>query len=200
MEAAMDTQTELERLKREVSELRKAVGERQQLPAPTASSLHDNVEFVTDMARFSEGIATQAAVRRKHHFDEATWERLASDEQLIERIEAEKLRRVRDGSFKREKAQAHVVAAPDVLNGIMIDPKQSAKHRIDSAKALDAIADPGPQRTAADMDRVHIVIDLGADQRLVFDKPIRPGPDDDKVIDAVPGFPAKDGNDDGQPL
>src|SRR5262249_10207500 len=94
-----------------------------------------------------------------------------------------KLRRIRDGSFKREKAQAHVVAAPDVLNGIMTDPKQSAKHRIDSAKVLDALADPGPQRNTANEDRVHIVIDLGADQRLTFDKPIRPGPDDDKIVD-----------------
>lgn len=193
-EAAMDAQAqaEIDRLKSEVAELRKALGNKQQLSPPNLPSLRDNFEFVTDMARFSEGIATESAVRKKHHFDEATWERLASDEQLIERIEAEKLRRIRDGSFKREKAQAHVVAAPDVLNGIMTDPKQSAKHRIDSAKVLDALADPGPQRNTANEDRVHIVIDLGADQRLTFDKPIRPGPDDDKIVDvpptSVPGF------------
>jgi len=204
MEAAMDTQTELEQLRAEVAELRKALGNKQQLSAPNLPSLRDNYEFVTDMARFSEGIATESAIRKKHHFDEATWERLASDEQLVERIEAEKLRRVRDGSFKREKAQAHVVAAPDVLNGIMTDPKQSAKHRIDSAKALDSLADPGPQRNTADEERVIVTINLGSDV-LRFGGPVKPtpNPSDDKIIDAVPGFmmpTEKDGNDGGQPL
>jgi len=78
-------QAEIDRLKSEVAELRKALGNKQQLSPPNLPSLRDNFEFVTDMARFSEGIATESAVRKKHHFDEATWERLASDEQLIER-------------------------------------------------------------------------------------------------------------------
>src|SRR5262249_5177796 len=63
-----------------------------------------------------------------------------------------------------EKAQNFVTRAPDVLNGIMSDPKASAKHRIDSAKALDSLAGFSPE-VARNEDRVVIHIDLGADTR-----------------------------------
>lgn len=189
----MDTQIELARLRAEISELRKALGDKRQLPTtPALPSLHDNFELIADCARYSEGLTTEAAIRKKHHFDDATWEALGNDTVFLERVEAEKLRRVRDGSLKREKAQHHIVRGPDILNNIMSNPTANARHVVDAVKALDALADPGLQRTTADEDRVHIIIDLGADQKLIFDKPIRPTPNDDKVVDVtptpVPGF------------
>ena len=39
--------------------------------------------------------------------------------------------------------------APDVLGGIMLDASASPKHRIDSAKALDAFAANGPEVSSA---------------------------------------------------
>src|SRR5262249_49810952 len=80
--------------------------------------------------------------------------------------EAEQVRRIRNGAAKREKAQNFVMSAPDVLNGIMVDPRQSAKHRIDSAKALDDLAEGGPRAVHGDSgERVIIHIDMGADLR-----------------------------------
>jgi len=101
-----------------------------------AQSLIEDHEFVTDFARYSEGLMSEAVIRKKYRFDETTWERLGVDDALIEAVEAEKARRIRSGEAKREKAQQHIVKAPDVLNGIMSDPKANAKHRIDSAKVV----------------------------------------------------------------
>ena len=131
-----------------------------------SKSFRENDELVSDLARFGEGVLTQEQVRKKHHLlgDEA-WEQMGTDDLLVEMVEAEKIRRIRNGAAKREKAQLHVVAAPDVLNEILQDPKANARHRIDSAKALDDLAGFAPQRPATEEDRVIIRIDLGADIR-----------------------------------
>src|SRR5262249_4892128 len=164
-----DAQDEIAQLKLEVERLRKALGERQQLSAPNLPSLRDNYEFVSDLARFSEGIYTEAAVRKKYHFDESTWESLGKDDALVERIEAEKVRRVRDGSFKREKAQQLIVKGPDILDGIMSDSKASPKHKVDAIKALDSLT--GNPAEAEQRDVVVIKIDLGADLRAKGQEP-----------------------------
>ena len=46
----------------------------------------------------------------------------------------------------------------------MDDPRANARHRVDSIKALNAIADPGPE-AAADQQRIIIKIDLSADTK-----------------------------------
>jgi hypothetical protein len=158
------------------------------------NALLDNLEFISDLCRFSEGIFSEAAVRKKYRFDEATWASLGEDDELVRAIEEEKTRRIRSGTAKREKAQQHVVRAPDVLEKILTDEKASPKHRIDAAKALDDLADNGPQ-AAAEQDRVVVTINLGGGDVLRFDasaKPIPPG--DAKLIEhesrprGVPGF------------
>jgi hypothetical protein len=144
----------------------------------------ENDELVTDLARFAEGICTEAAVRRKYRniLNDEAWTTLGKDDLLVEMVEAEKVRRVRNGSFKRERAQQHVTRAPDVLAAIMDDPKASARHRVDSVKALDALADPGPQ-AAAEQERIVIKIDMGADLRA---KGQEPNPADVITIEAAP--------------
>ena len=132
--------------------------------------LEDDLEFISDLARYAEGLFSEQDVKKKHHLSADTWERLGSNEVLIEKIEAEKVRRIRNGSAKREKAQQLVVKAPDVLGGIMLDASASPKHRIDSAKALDAFAANGPEAAPAS-DRFQITINLGSDV-LHFDKSI----------------------------
>ena len=132
--------------------------------------LEDDLEFISDLARYAEGLFSEQDVKKKHHLSADTWERLGSNEVLIEKIEAEKVRRIRNGSAKREKAQQLVVQAPDVLGGIMLDASASPKHRIDSAKALDAFAANGPEAAPAS-DRFQITINLGSDV-LHFDKSI----------------------------
>jgi hypothetical protein len=134
------------------------------------AQLEDDLEFISDLARYAEGLFSEQDVKKKHHLSADTWERLGSNEVLIEKIEAEKVRRIRNGSAKREKAQQLVVKAPDVLGGIMLDASASPKHRIDSAKALDAFAANGPEAAPAS-DRFQITINLGSDV-LHFDKSI----------------------------
>src|SRR5262249_3646794 len=185
--------TEIEQLREEVAELRKALTERSTPPLPSfavdnPSSPHiDNHELVTDLTRFAEGLLEEKHVRKKYRFDESTWEALGTDEKFIEAVELERIRRVRDGSFKRERSQQHITRAPDVLAGIMDDPKQSAKHRIDSAKVLDDFGANGP-KAAPEQDRVIIRIDMGADLRakglennpadvLVVETSVQPNPD-----------------------
>jgi hypothetical protein len=132
--------------------------------------LEDDPDFISDLARFAEGIFSEQDVKKKHRLSADTWERLGNNETLIEKIEVEKVRRIRNGSTKRERAQKLVVQAPDVLGGIMLDASASPKHRIDSAKALDAFAANGPEAAPAS-DRFQITINLGSDV-LHFDKSI----------------------------
>jgi hypothetical protein len=126
-----------------------------------AQSLLEDHEFIADCCRFAEGITSEAAVRKKYHFSEEAWERLGVDDKLIEAVEAEKVRRIRSGEAKREKAQQHIVKGPDILNDIMSDAKASPKHKVDAIKTLDALAANGPQ-AAAEQDRVIVTINLAA--------------------------------------
>jgi hypothetical protein len=139
---------------------------------PTA--FEDNQEFVADCCRFAEGILDEKSVRKKYKLADDTWEALASNDVLVAAIELEKVRRVRDGSAKREKAQALVVKAPDVLSDILLDNTANARHRIDSAKTLNDFAANGPGQSAPAGDRFIIQINLGEDVSLKFNKSIRP--------------------------
>jgi hypothetical protein len=136
------------------------------------TSLEDNADFVADLCRFAEGLLTEAAVKKKYRFDDSTWDALGGDDALVEKIEAEKVRRMRSGESKREKSQLHVLRAPDVLGSIMDDPSANPRHRIDSAKVLDDFASNGPAGVPA-ADRFLIQINLGSDT-LTFNKSIRP--------------------------
>jgi len=198
--------TEIERLRQEVAELRNALAERStpSVPGfvvddpPNLPALANNFELITDLTRFAEGLLEEKHVRKKYRFDEATWTALGTDEKFVEAIELERIRRVRDGSFKRERSQQHITKAPDILNEIMSDTKQSAKHRIDSAKVLDSFSGNGP-KDASEQDRILIRIDLGADTRakglesnpadvIEFEASVRPNPDPNNtnIIDATP--------------
>jgi hypothetical protein len=126
------------------------------------AAILDDRDFVVDFARYSEGILDEKFLRRKYRFAESVWESLGEDDALVKLIEDEKLRRIRDGSCKRERAQRLVADAPGVLGGIMLDDKASPKHRIDSAKVLDGLAANGPQGVPA-ADRILIQINLGSD-------------------------------------
>src|SRR5215475_14009630 len=73
--------------------------------------LEDDHELIENLARYAEGLLSKEAVKKKHRFDAATWEQLGENDALVEAIEAEKLRRIRNGQAKRELAQKHVVKA-----------------------------------------------------------------------------------------
>jgi hypothetical protein len=132
--------------------------------------LIENQEFVSDLARFSESLLTEKFIRRKYgNLDEISWTRLAENEELIAAIETEKIRRMRDGSTKREIAQKHIVRGPEILNTIASDVSASPRHRVDALKVLDTFAANGPEGVPA-ADRFQITIVLDSDTTLKFDK------------------------------
>lgn len=152
-------------------------------PIPT----RDDIAFVQDMARFSEGLTDESAIRKKYRLTESDWEKLGSDDDLVRAITDEKTRRIRDKSHMREKSQLLVTRAPDVLSGILLDDSQSARHRIDSAKVLNDFCN-GPGDTAPASDRFLIQINLGADT-LTYNKrirPLEPGEVDPDDVDTTP--------------
>src|SRR5262245_37429024 len=165
--------------------------------------LEDNHEFISDFARYSEGILDEKFLRKKYRFNDATWEQLGNNDALVERIEAEKLRRTRDGSTKRERAQKLVAQAPGVLGDIMLDASASPKHRIDASKTLDAFAANGPEATPAS-ERFVITINLGSDVER-YSKSIAIDPNDvdpnDTNTTMLPVIAAKKKDDgDGEPI
>jgi hypothetical protein len=136
------------------------------------AGLEDNLEFVADCCRFAENIMSEAAVKKKWRFADAEWERLGSDEKLIEAIELEKVRRIRSGQQKRERSQVLITKAPDILDAIATDATASPRHRVDAIKTLDNFCANGPEAAPAS-DRFIISINLsadGVDHVLHFDK------------------------------
>ena len=133
-------------------------------------------ELIVDCVRFAEGLLDERAIRKKYRFDDSAWEALGENDALVEAIEVEKLRRVRDGSTKREKSQQLITKAPGILDSIITDPTASPRHRVDAIKTLDTFAANGPASAPAS-DRFVITINLGSDV-LKFDKSIAPDPND----------------------
>jgi hypothetical protein len=148
-----------------------------------AQELMKDSEFLLDLCRYSENLLTEKFIRKKYHLlGEDVWQKLGEDESLIEKVEEEKLRRIRSGEAKREKAQHHIVRGPDILNDIMLDAGANPRHKIDAAKALDDFAEHRPEITppAAAAERFCITINLGADvPPLIFNKSLSLGPETD---------------------
>jgi hypothetical protein len=174
----------------------------------------DNQGLIRDLARFSEGLLSEAFIKKKYNFDAAIWEAFGGDDKLVEMVEDEKIRRIRDGSVKRERAQNEIIDAPPILGGIMRDPNANERHKIDSIKALDALASTGAEAAPGASDRFIIQINLGEDV-LKFNKSVKPNPHDidplndinpfndvDTDVTSTPwgifaAIPKKDGGDNG---
>jgi len=191
------TQSELAQLREQVARLQAQL-KAQQASTPIQSdttSLINNHELIQDLARYCEGIVTEQNIRKKYRLAESEWERLGSDDELVETIKRERERRVRNGATARERAQKIFTTTPEVLGSILADDEMSARHRIEAAKEIRAVAATGPE-TQSPMERFSIVINLGADEVLRFNKPIAPGFNDDgSVIEQEPFPMIEDSND-----
>jgi hypothetical protein len=148
------------------------------------TSLIENHEFITDCARYAEGSLSEQDIKKKHHFDDETWERLGSDEALVEAIQVEKTRRIRNGSTARERAQILFAQAPQRLGDILNDDGASPRHRIESARELRQIAANGPEAAPAS-ERFVITINLGGDVER-YSKSIAIDANDVDPTDAAP--------------
>ena len=134
-------------------------------------------ELVEDLARFADGTLTEGQVKARHHLTNKDWLAMGENDELIEKISAAKIRRIRTGATKREKAQLEIVDAPPILGKIMRSPDTNAKHVIDSVKALDALASNGAEIAAAGA-RFEITINLGSDTER-YSKSIEINADDE---------------------
>jgi hypothetical protein len=181
-------QTEIARLKREVSRLQAQLKAQQ----PEFTDLRGNYEFVTDLARYCEGVVTEQNVRKKWRLSESVWVELGENEEFIEIIKRERERRVRNGACARERAQKLFTETPDVLGQILKDEEMSSRHRIEAAREIRAVAATGPEAHSTTEERYVININLGAGEVIHIDQPIRPNA---KVIDST-AIPMIEDNDD----
>jgi hypothetical protein len=128
-------------------------------------------ELIENLARFADGTLSEAAVKARHHLSNEEWAAMGENDRLIELVEAAKLRRIRTGATKRERAQIEIVDGPPILGKIMRDPGSNARHVIDAVKALDGLASNGAEAAAAGA-RFEITINLGADHVEHYSKSI----------------------------
>jgi hypothetical protein len=130
--------------------------------------------FILDCSRFCEGLLAEDQIKSKYGLNDNAWARLADNAPLLEAVQREKARRVRDGTAAREKAQWLFVQAPDVLGNILNDATASPRHRIEACRELRAVALSGSEATPAAGDRFIIRIDLtaGGGEVLEFNKPL----------------------------
>ena len=126
-------------------------------PAP-----FEDDELIENLARFADGTLSESAVKARHHLSNDEWAALGESDKLVELVEACKLRRIRTGTTKRERAQIEIVDGPPILGKIMRDPGSNARHVIDAVKTLDGLASAGAEAATAGA-RFEITINLGAD-------------------------------------
>jgi hypothetical protein len=129
--------------------------------AGQAAPLEDD-ELIENLARFADGTLSEAQVKARHHLTNEDWLAMGESDEFVERVEACKLRRIRTGATKRERAQIEIVDGPPILGKIMRDPGSNARHVIDAVKTLDTLASNGAEAAAAGA-RFEITINLGAD-------------------------------------
>ena len=140
--------------------------------------------FVTDLARNKERLFSDQQVCEKYDITPDNWTAITQDKALRLRVNAEHERRMLNGTAAQESAAKIFTEAPEVLGSILRDQQASPRHRIEASKELRATARSGDEKTDTDVDRVHIVINLGNDEKLVVDAPVKPTPPKGGIPDA----------------
>ena len=152
------------------------------------SSILDNQELISDLARFSEGVLTEEQVRRRWPLaTQEAWEQL-DDDLFVKRVEEEKIRRIRSGAYKREASQKLIAEkGVSALDKILSEEKGiSPRHKIDAVRTLGQLAGFGPE-AAAEQDMVSIVINLGDGEIYHYGGSAKPVAGNvNRTIDAAP--------------
>jgi hypothetical protein len=138
--------------------------------------------FIADCARHTEGLLSDDEIKDKWTLSDEDWAGLAANTPLLKAVQAERQRRIHSGDAPREAAQWHFAKAPTVLGTILTDELVSPRHRIEAAKELRQVAGNGPEAASGPKEPFVITINLGGDEKLVFEKelaPRSPSPPDD---------------------
>jgi hypothetical protein len=143
---------------------------------PTELTDDEGRRFVVDCVRAAEGLLDDSELQRKYELTPSDWINLPKDTALMRAIQAEKERRVLNGTAARESAAKHFVRAPTILAGIMENELSNPRHVIESAREIRAIAAVSSGTEGRpDTDKFIIHIDLG-DQVIhhELDQPVKP--------------------------
>jgi hypothetical protein len=138
--------------------------------------------FVADCVRHTERLLSDGDIKSKWTLTDEDWQRLADNAPLLQAVRAERERRIISGDAAREGAQRYFAKAPTVLGDILTDEQVSPRHRIEAARELRQVAGNGPDTVPGAGEKFVITINLGADEKLVFEKeiaPREPAPSDD---------------------
>src|SRR5215831_9874776 len=125
--------------------------------------------FITDLSRNKERLFSDQRVREKYDIAETDWTAITKSKAIRLAVNAEHERRMLNGTAAQESAAKIFTEAPEVLGSILRDNKASPRHRIEASKELRATARAGDEKPGDTADRVIITINLGADEKLVFD-------------------------------
>jgi len=132
--------------------------------------------FISDCSRNRERIFSDAQLQEKYEIDPNDWDSIVKNKPLRLAISRECERRMLNNDAAREGAAKQFTKAPAVLGGILEDQKANPRHRIEAAKELRSAARAGDDQPSNEVDRLHIVINLGGDERVVVDAPVNPTP------------------------
>jgi len=130
--------------------------------------------FITDCSRNRERLVSDNQICEKYGLSLNAWAEIAQNKAVRLAVNAEHERRIFNGDAAKEAAAKLFAEAPEVLGNILHDKHASPRHRIEAARELRATANTGAEKTGDTADRVVITINLGADQKLVFDKQVAP--------------------------
>jgi hypothetical protein len=138
--------------------------------------------FVADCVRHTESLLSDGDIKSKWTLTDEDWQRLADNAPLLQAVRAERERRIINGDAAREGAQRYFAKAPTVLGDILANEQVSPRHRIEAARELRQVAGNGPDTVPGAGEKFVITINLGGDEKLVYEKEIAPrgpAPSDD---------------------
>ena len=124
--------------------------------------------FISDCARFTEGVLAETDVKRKWGLSDEAWQGLEQNAAVLEAVKRERERRVMDGVAAAEAARWQFVKAPSVLGGILSSDEVSPRHRIEAARELRAIASADGGADKQSGEKFTIIINLGADEKRTY--------------------------------
>jgi hypothetical protein len=129
-------------------------------------------DFTTDCVLNTEGLLSDKEIKSKWGLNDVEWIGLSDNSPLLNAVRAERDRRILNGDAAREAAQRHYAKAPNVLGDILADEQVSPGNRIEAAKELRQAASNDPKSASGPMEKFVINIDLGGDEKLVFEREI----------------------------
>jgi hypothetical protein len=130
--------------------------------------------FIADCSRNWEKLITNAEIQDKYGLSPEAWQQLGTSKPLKLAVQAEHERRIRNGVAAQESAAKLFAEAPAVLGKILNNECASPRHRIEAAKELRATARNTAETGENVGEKFTITINLGANEKLTFDKRINP--------------------------